>query len=251
VEIGAATVRPVSLFYSYSHRDEEFRSALETHLSVLRRSRLIAEWHDRMIGAGGDWKGEIDRNLASADIVLLLVSADFIASDYCWGEEMTKALQRHERGEARVIPVILRPCRWRSTPLAKLQAVPGDGKPVTDWLSRDTAFDDVAAAIERIIEDQQQERLRAAEEANRQAEEERLRAEAKAAREAEEQRRHPEVEARRRDEEERQRRARTKMEASQAAAKPERQWRGGLTALVDGRGARRVRLWRSRRGARE
>jgi hypothetical protein len=105
-----------------------------------------------MIGAGGDWKGEIDRNLASADIVLLLVSADFLASDYCWGEEMVKALQRHERGEARVIPVILRPCRWRSTPLAKLQAVPRDGKPVTDWLSRDTAFDDIAAAIERIIE---------------------------------------------------------------------------------------------------
>jgi hypothetical protein len=74
VEIGAATVRPVSLFYSYSHRDEEFRSALETHLSVLRRSRLVAEWHDRIIGAGGDWRGEIDRNLASADIVLLLVS---------------------------------------------------------------------------------------------------------------------------------------------------------------------------------
>jgi hypothetical protein len=182
VEIGAATLRPVSLFYSYSHRDEEFRSALETHLSVLRRSRLIAEWHDRMIGAGGDWRGEIDRNLASADIVLLLVSADFLASDYCWGEEMTKALQRHERGEARVIPVILRPCRWRSTPLAKLQAVPRDGKPVTDWLSRDAAFDDVAAAIERIIEDQQQERLRAAEEQRRRTEEE-------AKRKAEEERR--------------------------------------------------------------
>jgi TIR domain len=108
--------RPVRLFYSYSHRDEEFRSALETHLAVLRRSGLIAEWHDRMIHAGGDWRGEIDRYLASADIVLLLVSADFIASDFCWGVEMRKALQRHERGEARVIPIILRPCRWLNTP---------------------------------------------------------------------------------------------------------------------------------------
>jgi TIR domain len=120
VEIGRATVRPVSLFYSYSHRDERFRRTLESHLSVLRRSGLITEWHDRMIGAGGDWRGEIDRNLATADIVLLLVSPDFLASDYCWGEEMTKALQRHERGEARVIPIILRPCRWRNTPLASL-----------------------------------------------------------------------------------------------------------------------------------
>jgi cobalamin biosynthesis Mg chelatase CobN len=154
-----------------------------------------------MIGAGSDWQGEINRNLASADIVLLLVSADFLASDYCWGEEMVKALQRHERGEARVIPVILRPCRWRSTPLAKLQAVPRDGKPVIDWLSRDAAFDDIAAAIERIIEDRQQERLRA-------AGEERRRAEAVARRKAEEEeRRRAEAEAKRQAEEKERRRA--------------------------------------------
>jgi TIR domain len=75
-----------------------------------------------MIGAGEEWKGQIDRQLAEADIILLLVSADFIASDYCWGEEMTKALARHQLGEARVIPVILRPCRRQKTPLGSLQA---------------------------------------------------------------------------------------------------------------------------------
>ena len=101
------------------------RQKLETHLRVLRRGGLIAEWHDSDIKAGDDWKTEIDRHLTSADIVLLLVSADFIASDYCWGEEMTKALERHARGEAKVIPVILRHCRWASTPLAKLQACRG------------------------------------------------------------------------------------------------------------------------------
>jgi hypothetical protein len=90
VEIGATTVRPVSLFYSYSHRDEKYRRTLQMHLAVLRRSGLIAEWHDREICAGSDWRGEIDRNLAEADIVLLLVSPDFLASDYCWGEEMTR-----------------------------------------------------------------------------------------------------------------------------------------------------------------
>jgi hypothetical protein len=116
--------KPISLFYSYSHKDEDLRLKLETHLAALRRGGLIAEWHDRKLEPGDAWKDEIDRHLTSADIVLLLVSSDFIASDYCWGEEMTKALARHARGEARVIPVILRACRWQSTPLARLQAVP-------------------------------------------------------------------------------------------------------------------------------
>ena len=79
-------VKPKSLFYSYSHRDEDLRSKLETHLAVLRRGGLIAEWHDRKIEAGDEWRKAIDGHLMSADIVLLLVSADFIASDYCWGE---------------------------------------------------------------------------------------------------------------------------------------------------------------------
>ena len=117
----------------------------------MRRGGLIAEWHDRKLEAGDAWKGEIDRHLTSADIVLLLVSADFIASDYCWGEEMTKALARHERGDARVIPIILRHCRWRSTPLASLQAVPRDAKPVKSWPDEDEAFDDVVGAIERAV----------------------------------------------------------------------------------------------------
>ena len=84
--------KPISLFYSYSHRDEELRLRLETHLAALRRGGLIAEWHDRKLEPGDAWKDEIDRHLTLADIVLLLVSSDFIASDYCWGEEMSKAL---------------------------------------------------------------------------------------------------------------------------------------------------------------
>lgn len=223
MEAGTDAVKPLRLFYSYSHRDEEFRQTLETHLSFLRRGGLIAEWHDRMIGAGGDWKGDIDRNLASADIVLLLVSADFIASDYCWSEEMTKALRRHEAGEARVVPVILRPCRWLSTPLAKVQAVPRDGKAVTDWLNRDAAFDDVAAAIERMIHELWQDRLRAAEEARRHAEHERQQAEAAAARAAEEQRlRREQEEQQRREREERQKREREEAEARRKAEEEER-----------------------------
>jgi len=119
---------------------------------TLRRGGLIAEWHDRKLEPGDAWKDEIDRHLTSADIVLLLVSSDFIASDYCWSEEMTKALQRHARGEALVVPVILRHCRWTSTPLGALQAVPRDAKPIKAWPDEDEAFDDVVAAIERLVE---------------------------------------------------------------------------------------------------
>ena len=160
--------KPISLFYSYSHRDEVLRGELEAHLSFLRRRKLIAEWHDRMIGAGEEWKGQIDRQLAEADIILLLVSADFIASDYCWGEEMTKALARHQLGEARVIPVILRPCRWQKTLLGSLQALPTDGKPVSEWPSHDLAFDQIAAAVERAIADLQQQRRRVGEQGQQQ-----------------------------------------------------------------------------------
>jgi hypothetical protein len=172
---GANQEKPISLFYSYSHQDEVLRGELEAHLSFLRRSKLIAEWHDRMIGAGEEWKGQIDRQLAEADIILLLVSADFIASDYCWGEEMTKALARHQLGDARVIPVILRPCQWQRTPLGSLQAVPKDGKPVSEWPNHDVAFDQIAVAVERTVTDLQQQRRRAAEQAQQRAEEARKR----------------------------------------------------------------------------
>jgi TIR domain/NB-ARC domain len=152
---GSHQEKRISLFYSYSHRDEVLRDKLDTHLAFLRRSERITEWHDRKIGAGNDWRGQIDRRLAEADIILLLVSADFIASDYCWGEEMTKALERHQLGEARVIPVILRPCQWQKTPLRSLQAVPKDGKPISEWPSHDAALDDIAAAVEGTIADLQ------------------------------------------------------------------------------------------------
>jgi formylglycine-generating enzyme required for sulfatase activity len=144
--------KPVSLFYSYSHQDEDLQRKLEIQMAVLRRAGTIAEWHDRKLEPGDDWKGQIDRHLTSADIVLLLVSPDFIASDYCWGEEMTKALERHCRGEARVIPVILRHCHWQRTPLGSLQAVPKEGKPITSWPDPDEALVDVVAAIARSVQ---------------------------------------------------------------------------------------------------
>lgn len=138
-------------FYSYSHEDEKLRAKLETHLKILERQGLIASWHDRRIGAGEEWKGAIDTHLEEARIILLLVSASFIASDYCWDIEMKRAIERHDCGEATVIPIILRSCDWRKAPFAKLQALPRDGKPVDEWRTLNAGFKNVAEGIRRAI----------------------------------------------------------------------------------------------------
>jgi formylglycine-generating enzyme required for sulfatase activity len=143
--------KPISLFYSYSHRDEELRDRLEEHLGGLRRRGLIENWHDRRIGAGSEWKDAIDEHLATADIILLLISSSFINSDYCWDKEMTKALARHDKGEARVIPVVLKPCYWQESLFARLQMVPRDAKPITSWPDPDEAFVQVVEAIHRAV----------------------------------------------------------------------------------------------------
>jgi internalin A len=145
--------RLVRLFYSYSHRDEALRNELETHLKILQREGLISMWYDRKIEAGDDWSKEIDENLERADIILLLVSADFIASDYCYEKEMTRALERGQEGKARVIPVIVRDVNWGKAPFAKLQALPKDGLAVTKWGDRDSAWRNVSEGIERVAEE--------------------------------------------------------------------------------------------------
>lgn len=144
---------PVHLFYSYSHKDEALRSRLEPHLKLLQRQGLLTTWHDRMIGPGEEWKEQISTELERADIILLLVSADFLASDYCYDIEMTSALERHEAGTAVVIPVILRDVNWKNAPFAKLQALPKNGRAVTLWPNKDSAWRDVSEGIERKIEE--------------------------------------------------------------------------------------------------
>lgn len=139
---------PVRLFYSYAHEDEIFRTKLEKHLAVLRRTGVIAPWHDRRISAGRAWEREIDTHLEAAQVILLLVSADFLASDYCWGVEMTRALAKHDAGLARVIPVMIRPVDFFSgVPFARLQALPRDARPITEWSNEDAAWVDVARGI--------------------------------------------------------------------------------------------------------
>lgn len=143
--------QPVEVFYSYSHKDEEFRDELEKHLVMLKREGFISGWHDRKIEAGIEWRDQINEHLESAGIILLLISSDFLASDYCYDIEMKRAMQRHDNGEARVIPIILRTCDWRSGPFAKLQALPKNATPIKSWVDKDEAFTDVAAGIRLVI----------------------------------------------------------------------------------------------------
>jgi hypothetical protein len=143
----------MEVFYSYAHKDEGLRDELDTHLALLKRQKLINGWYDREISEGQELDGEIAEHLNSAPIILLLVSPAFMASNYCYEKEMERAMERHEAKEARVIPIILRPCDWHDAPFGKLKALPKDAKPVTTWSNRDEAFLDIAQALRRVVAD--------------------------------------------------------------------------------------------------
>ncbi|HEY1348002.1 MAG TPA: FxSxx-COOH system tetratricopeptide repeat protein [Ktedonobacteraceae bacterium] len=144
-----------SLFYSYAHEDEQLCKELEKHLKLLERQGLICGWHDRMIAAGIEAEKEIDDHLQTADIILLLISASFLASDYCYSREMQRALDRHRRGHARVIPLILRPVDWTDAPFSHLQVLPTGGMPVDGpaWRNHDEAFANISEGIRRVIKE--------------------------------------------------------------------------------------------------
>jgi hypothetical protein len=156
-QIGLGTSLPIAktieVFYSYAHEDEVLRNELAKQLKLLKREGKITEWYDREISGGEEWEQTIDTHLNTARIILLLVSPDFIASDYCYATEMIRAMERHETLEARVIPIILRPTDWHNAPFGKLNALPRDGKAVTTWSNRDEAFLDVAKGIRRVVDE--------------------------------------------------------------------------------------------------
>lgn len=141
-----------TLVFSYSHADEALRNELEKHLAPLKRMGRIDTWHDRRIVPGQAFDGQIDHYFSTADIILLLVSSDFIASDYCYQIEMANALKRHAQAEAVVIPVILRPCAWHQLPFGKLLAATVDGKPIVQFPSVDEGFVQVVDAVSRALD---------------------------------------------------------------------------------------------------
>jgi hypothetical protein len=143
----------IEIFLCYDRRDLRLLKEIEAHLVALQRQDFLNIWHDREIMPGKERALEIDKHLSTAQIVLLLASQYFMTSDYCYLDQMERALERHERGEARVIPVILRPFYWQRTPFSKLQVLPTNAKPITNWPNRDEAFFDVAEGIRKAIEE--------------------------------------------------------------------------------------------------
>ncbi|HEX5705256.1 MAG TPA: tetratricopeptide repeat protein [Pyrinomonadaceae bacterium] len=143
----------VEVFYSYAHEDEKLRDELKKHLSNLKRQGVITDWYDRDISAGKEWNEEIEKHLNSAKVILLLISPDFMNSDYINAVEVKRAMERHEAGEARVIPVVLRPVDWQGAPFRKLHSLPSDIRPVTLWPNQDQAFLDVTKGIRRALDE--------------------------------------------------------------------------------------------------
>lgn len=149
-------LRQVRIAFSYSHKDEELRDQLEIHLKLLQRQAVIRTWHDRRILAGEEWRCAIDEAFAQADVILLLVSSDFIASEFCYEAEMRTALDRHRRGDAIVIPILVRACDWASAPFADLQGLPLPMRPIASWENRDEAWLTVVNGIKDAVERLQQ-----------------------------------------------------------------------------------------------
>jgi hypothetical protein len=139
------------IFISYSHPDEAYKQKLEKHLSTLKRNKEIEVWNDRELIPGEEWDKEINDRLLDADIILLLISSDFLASDYCNDVEVAKAMEFHESRKASVVPVILRSCDWHRTLFSKLQGLPKDGKPISLWPDVDEAFLEVIKGIRKLI----------------------------------------------------------------------------------------------------
>jgi hypothetical protein len=145
-------LKSLEIFFSYSHKDKGMLSELQKYLRNLKRQGKIRDWHDGAIGAGNVWAQEIEKHLSQADVILLLISQNFLASEYCHSVEMQQALARHRRNEACVVPIILRPVDWENTPFCELQALPTGRKPIIKWSLRDEAYLDVARGIQEIVD---------------------------------------------------------------------------------------------------
>lgn len=148
-----ARIHPIKIFISYSHKDSELKKQLVNHLTPLVRLNLIEIWHDRMISPGIEWAVAIHEKIESAQIIILAISIDFINSEYCYGIEMRRAIERHANGSARVIPIVLRSTNWQNLPFGKLQALPEGGKPVVTYRHHDAAFTEIAKAIGDVVDE--------------------------------------------------------------------------------------------------
>lgn len=142
----------LDVFYCYAHEDQLFRDQLEQHLSNLKRFYHLRTWSAHQIAPGENWQSVLEEKLQTADLIFLLISPAFMASDYCYTKEMDHALARHNRGEARAIPILLRPVHWKNAPFSTIQMLPKGALPVASWHNSDDAFYSIVLGIEEIIE---------------------------------------------------------------------------------------------------
>jgi hypothetical protein len=147
---------PLGVFISYSRRDESYRTALAQRLENFERVGAVESWHDGRITPGADWAKQIETNLRSADVALLLLSPDYLASEYC-GLESAMAMERLKAKQTTVVPIIVRECEWQQTPFAKLQVVPRNGKPVSTWTDENACWSHVVDELARMVEQRQRE----------------------------------------------------------------------------------------------
>ncbi|KYF75481.1 hypothetical protein BE17_33675 [Sorangium cellulosum] len=145
--------RPLRVVFGYSRRDDEYRDRLHVHLTPLRRQGLIDTWHDALMDPGVNVRAAVNDRFDAADIVLLLISASFLASDFSYGDVMQRVLARHNAGETRVVPILLSPCDWQGSPYGELQALPRNARPITSWTDHDEAFLDVVRSIRLLVEE--------------------------------------------------------------------------------------------------
>ena len=148
----------VKVFLSYAHEDEAYKTELDKHLAVQKRGEKIQVWNDRELKAGKFIHDEIDEHLTESDLIILLLSADFFDSEYCYCVEMQKAIQLNEKGENIIIPVIVRPCDWLDSPLKQIVALPQDGKPINMWENQDEAYMNIVQGIKEAIAEIQNEK---------------------------------------------------------------------------------------------
>lgn len=142
----------IEIMCCYARADQEYIKKLDEHLALFQRLKYITFWTDQNIRPGVEWERELAAHLDKAQVILLLISPSFLASDYCYGKEMQQAMARHEQGEVCVIPIIVRPVAgWQDAPFGKLQALPRDAKPITTWRDEDEAFLNVAEGVDRVV----------------------------------------------------------------------------------------------------
>src|SRR5438270_4027421 len=143
----------MKVFYSYANKDQAFRDELENHLRNLSEQGIITSWSNHNINAGEEWAKVINANLDDADIILLLISSDFISSNYCYRVELEKALAKQRAHEADVLPILLRHVDWKGSRFSHLPVLPANAKPVNAWPDRDEAFAEVVKGITQVVQD--------------------------------------------------------------------------------------------------